>query len=81
MVGPARRVRHPVPVFIRRALADARVEEEYAARPPYQRNDYIGWIMQAKREETRQRRLRQMLDELEKGGVYMKMDHPPSRKS
>ena len=36
----------------------------YGVRPPYQRNDYIGWITRAKRKETRRRRLDQMLDEL-----------------
>ena len=45
----------------------------YRARPPYQRNDYLGWIDRAKRPETKARRLQQMLDELEQGDVYMKM--------
>jgi uncharacterized protein YdeI (YjbR/CyaY-like superfamily) len=45
----------------------------YEARPDYQRNDYLGWIAQARREETRRKRLDQMLDELERGDVYMKM--------
>jgi len=45
----------------------------YRARPPYQRNDYLGWIDRAKRPQTKARRLQQMLDELEQGDVYMKM--------
>ena len=45
----------------------------YGARPPYQQNDYIGWITRAKRKETRRRRLDQMLDELEAGDLYMRM--------
>ena len=40
---------------------------------PYQQNDYIGWITRAKRPETRQKRLDQMLAELQTGGVYMRM--------
>ncbi|MBI5178444.1 MAG: YdeI/OmpD-associated family protein [Nitrospinae bacterium] len=56
----------------KRGLADA-----YRARPPYQRNDYIGWITRAKREETRQKRLTQMLDELARGDRYMKMAYRP----
>jgi uncharacterized protein with von Willebrand factor type A (vWA) domain len=32
------------------------------------------------RNETKQKRLDQMLDELRRGGVYMKMNHPPSKK-
>ena len=45
----------------------------YRARPMYQQNDYVGWITRAKRPETRQKRLDQMLEELTVGGVYMKM--------
>ncbi len=45
----------------------------YEARPDYQKNDYLGWIARAKRDDTRQKRLDQMLDELQRGGVYMKM--------
>jgi len=53
---------------------------DYEARPFYQRNDYLGWIERAKRADTRASRIAQMLDELDRGGVYMKMDHPPSRR-
>jgi uncharacterized protein YdeI (YjbR/CyaY-like superfamily) len=57
-----------------RALLDARgLVQAYAERPAYQRNDYLGWIARAKRAETRQRRVDQMLDELQRGGVYMNM--------
>ncbi|MBT8212349.1 MAG: YdeI/OmpD-associated family protein [Acidimicrobiia bacterium] len=55
------------------ALDDAGVRDEYDQRPPYQRNDYIGWIGRAKRPETRQRRIDQMIDELKAGDSYMKM--------
>ena len=68
------RPRYPMPDYIRGALESRGLTEAYRARPPYQRNDYIGWITRAKREETRQKRINQMLDELEKGDVYMKMD-------
>lgn len=54
---------------------------DYEARPAYQRNDYIGWITRAAREETRSKRIAQMVDELQRGGVYMNMPHPPSVKS
>ena len=62
-----------MPDFVREALAGHGLTEAYEARPSYQQNDYIGWITRAKREDTQQRRLAQMLDELEKGGLYMKM--------
>ncbi len=63
-----------MPDFIRDALEEYELTEDYYARPDYQQNDYIGWITRAKREETREKRLAQMLVELEKGDVYMKMD-------
>ena len=66
-----------MPDFVRRALAEHGLEEAYRARPPYQRNDYIGWIAGAKREETREKRLAQMLDELRSGDRYMKMAYRP----
>ena len=62
-----------MPPEVECALENARLTEAYQARPPYQRNDYLGWIDRAKRPETKRRRLQQMLDELEQGDVYMKM--------
>ncbi len=47
--------------------------EKYNERPPYQRNDYLGWISQAKLKSTQEKRIQQMLDELERGDSYMKM--------
>lgn len=64
-----------MPAFITEVLLKAGLREAYEKRPPYQRNDYIGWITRAKRPETRERRLRQMLNELEDGGLYMKMKY------
>ena len=61
-------------------LTDGGVLADYNDRPFYQRNDYLSWIGRAKRPETREKRITQMIDELERGGVYMGMDHPPSRK-
>ena len=62
-----------MPDFIREALHEHGLMDLYRLRPPYQQNDYIGWIQRAKHEETRKKRLNQMLDELKKGNVYMKM--------
>ena len=70
-----RRPRHPMPGFIRDALDASGLMEAYRARPPYQRNDYVGWITRAKRPETRERRLAQMLEELAAGDRYMKMPY------
>jgi len=76
----AKRPVHPMPADVAASLADGGVEADYAARPHYQRNDYIGWIGRARGDETRRKRIGQMVDELKRGGVYMGMDHPPSRK-
>lgn len=62
-----------MPAELQAALDAAGLVEAYAARPPYQRNDYIGWIGRAKLSATREKRLRQMLDELRRGDVYMNM--------
>jgi uncharacterized protein YdeI (YjbR/CyaY-like superfamily) len=67
------RPRYPMPGFIRDALDKNKLMDVYSSRPPYQQNDYIGWITRAKREETKQKRLNQMLDELKRGNMYMKM--------
>ena len=75
-----KRQRNPMPNYIKQALEDHGLTQEYAERPAYQQNDYIGWIDRAKRQETKEKRLRQMLDELEIGGVYMNMKHPASNK-
>lgn len=75
-----RRPRNPMPDDVARALEARGLKAAYNARPAYQRNDYLGWIGRAKQAETRHRRLAQMLDELEAGGVYMKMRHTPSAK-
>jgi uncharacterized protein YdeI (YjbR/CyaY-like superfamily) len=58
---------------VRAALTDNQLMDAYRSRPPYQQNDYLSWINRAKRYETRQKRLMQMLDELRRGDVYMKM--------
>jgi hypothetical protein len=44
----------------------------YRSRPPYQQNDYIGTlcVTRAKLEATKQKRLSQMLEELEGGKLY-----------
>lgn len=70
----------PMPDDVLAGLEAAGLVSDYGARPFYQRNDYLAWIGRAKRAETRQSRITQMLDELASGGVYMKMDHPPSKK-
>ena len=68
-----KRPRHRMPSFVKAALLERGLMVAYEARPPYQQNDDVGWIARAKRDETKQRRLHQMLEELKRGNVYMKM--------
>ncbi|RWM08820.1 MAG: hypothetical protein E5X74_13115 [Mesorhizobium sp.] len=68
-----KRALNSMPEDVRAVLAERGLTAAYDARPDYQRNDYLGWIARAKRPETRQKRLDQMLDELALGGVYMNM--------
>ena len=76
----AQRPEQQMPDDVRAELDERGVMDLYLERPFYQRNDYLAWIGRAARIETRRRRIEQMLDELDQGGVYMKMGHPPSRR-
>ena len=70
---------NPMPDNIRDALLARGLMDAYHARPPYQKNDYLGWIGRAKRQATKDKRLAQMLDELEQGDLYMKMAYRPKK--
>jgi uncharacterized protein YdeI (YjbR/CyaY-like superfamily) len=76
-----KRPKHPMPGFVEQALESSGLMDDYRNRPAYQQNDYVGWINRAKQQDTKEKRLRQMLDELKAGGVYMNMSHPSSKKS
>ncbi len=66
-----------MPESVEKALNQRGLMEAYRQRPAYQQNDYLGWINRAKRPATKQKRLEQMLDELERGNAYMKMEYRP----
>ncbi len=72
---PVMRQRYPMPDFVAAALDRSYLWERYHSRPPYQQNDYVGWIMRGKRKETREKRLMQMLEELQAGDAYMGMEY------
>ena len=72
-----KRPRYPMPDDVKEALLERGLWDDYKRRPPYQQNDYVGWITRAKRPATRARRLAQMLDELESGDAYMNMPYRP----
>lgn len=68
---------HEMPDFRRDTLVEHDLMDAHESRPAYQQNDYVGWIKRAKRPATKQKRLDQMLDELQRGDVYLKMDYQP----
>jgi hypothetical protein len=65
---------------VREALEERGLIDAYNSRPAYQRNDYLGWIARAVHDETKRRRLEQMLDELEAGDMYMNMRWRPGKR-
>ena len=75
-----KRPKQPMPPDVDQVLRSAGVLDAYRERPAYQRNDYLGWIGQAQQDETRAKRVSQMVDELREGGVDMGMTHAPSRR-
>jgi hypothetical protein len=62
--------KQPMPGNVRSALEKRNLMEAYLARPVYQKDDYLKWIATAVGPAAKQKRLDQMLDELEKGGVF-----------
>jgi hypothetical protein len=72
--GKLKRSINEMPNFVREELEKHSVMDRYLSRPPYQRNDYLGWIIRAVLQETKEKRLAQMIHELEKGDVYMGME-------
>ena len=73
-----KRAKQPTPSWVLEALQERGLLSSYQARPAYQQNDYIAWITRAKLPATQAKRLAQMLEELQAGGVYMKMRHAAS---
>ena len=68
---------HPIPDFVLQALKARGLVAAFKARPAQQQNDYIGWITRARLPEARQKRLDQMLDELQHAGTRMKNVYTP----
>jgi uncharacterized protein YdeI (YjbR/CyaY-like superfamily) len=64
-----------MPAYVEEAINGRGLMEVYRMRPPYQQNDYLWWIKSARRPETRQKRLNQMLDELAGADKYMNMPY------
>ena len=71
------RPRSPTPDFFRDAINARGLMMPMVRVRPTSKMNYIGWIQRAKLESTRQKHLNQMLDELKKGNVYMKVKWSP----
>ena len=62
--------KQPMPGNVRAALEKRNLMEAYLGRPEYQKLDYLKWIAVAAGPAAKQKRLDQMLDELEKGNLF-----------
>ena len=60
----------PMPGNVRDALAKRKLTDTYQDRPDYQQAEYLKWISLANGPTAKQQRLDQMLEELEKGGLF-----------
>jgi hypothetical protein len=68
-----------LPGKVRAALAKRNLMDAYLARPEYQRDDYLKWIALAAGPIEKQKRLDQMLDEVEKGNVFKGEPYTPPK--
>lgn len=69
-----------LPLYIKKALQQSKLLDAFEKQIYTYRKGYVHWIEQAKQEETKQRRIAQMLREVKSGKEYMGMQRAPSRK-
>jgi hypothetical protein len=62
--------KQPMPGNVRTALEKRNLMEAYLARPEYQKAEYLKWIALAAGPAAKQKRLDQMLEELDKGNLF-----------
>jgi uncharacterized protein YdeI (YjbR/CyaY-like superfamily) len=67
------RKKQTMPGFVCKALLEGGLSNAFQQRPAYQQNDYLSWIKRAKRKETTEKRLNQLIEELRSGDTYMNM--------
>jgi uncharacterized protein YdeI (YjbR/CyaY-like superfamily) len=60
-------VLHELPDFIKKAILEKKIHETWESLTPIQRNEYICWVTMAKKEETKQKRLGIMVENLSDG--------------
>lgn len=56
-----------IPAFMRKVMISENVWEQFSKLAPSHQRRYTGWIMEAKKEETRERRLSEAIQLLKKG--------------
>ncbi|HYH47747.1 MAG TPA: YdeI/OmpD-associated family protein, partial [Thermoanaerobaculia bacterium] len=67
-VAPRYQAGEPLPSWLEEGLrANAAAHRNFLALTPVQRRDYVRWIVEAKKEETRSRRLGEAVERLERG--------------
>jgi uncharacterized protein YdeI (YjbR/CyaY-like superfamily) len=71
IMGRGQKREQVMPGMVKNALAARNLTEAFRGRPEYQQHDYLDWINKAKLNDTKRKRLNQMLDELERGNAYM----------
>lgn len=64
------KISQPMPGNVKAALAKRDLIDAFAARPDYQRNEYLKWIAMAAGPAAKDKRLQQMLDEVASGGLF-----------
>jgi uncharacterized protein YdeI (YjbR/CyaY-like superfamily) len=65
--------------FARRLKANRRAWTWFQAQPPWYRRTAIWWIVSAKKEETRERRLATLIEDSAAGRPIKSLARPPSR--
>ena len=61
------RTNQDIPAFIKKAMKSENVWEQFSKLAPSHQKRYTGWIMEAKKDETRERRLSEAIQLLKKG--------------
>ncbi len=64
------KAKQPMPGNVKGALAKRKLMEAYEGRPDFQQAEYLKWIALANGPTAKQQRIDQMLEELEKGGLF-----------
>src|SRR4051812_43556158 len=64
------KVPQPMPGQVKGALAKRNLLDTYIARPQYQKDDYLKWVAAAAGPTEKQKRIDQLVDEIEKGNVF-----------